>query len=240
MAYELRSRSAIRNAILGGLAIEEFSRIRPFLQPVQLKERAILQEAKKRIEFVYFIEAGMVSLRTLGSESALETALVGHYGCVGAPVGLGAKFSMHQSIALVQGQAFRIRSDDLYRLMSEGCRVREAILQYIHALMVHGSQTALCGVRHKLEQRIACWLCIACDALGANVLPITHDHLSVILGLRRSGLTEALIRFEDRGLIRKTRGVLEVCNRELLQQSSCSCYGVIASAYHRASLSAGG
>jgi CRP-like cAMP-binding protein len=233
MIYELHKRAIIRNGILSNLAVREFARIRPYLQPVQLKEGAVLQEPKKRIQHVHFIEAGMVSLRTLATESILETALVGRYGAVGASVVLGAKVSMHQSFVLVPGSAFRIPADDLCRLVCEGSQIRETLLQYIHALMIHGSQTALCGVRHKLEQRIACWLCIACDALDGNVLPMTHNHLSAILGLRRAGLTEALIRFEEHGLIRKTRGVLEVRDRTLLQQKACCCYGVIAKSYHR-------
>lgn len=233
MICEVHRRSIIRNGILGDLTIGEFSLIRPYLQPVLLTERAVLHESKKRIEYVFFIEAGMVSLRTLATEGVLETALVGRYGAVGASVALGAKTSMHQSIVLVSGSAFRIPSDDLCRLMCEGSQIRETLLQYIDALMIHGSQTALCGVRHNLEQRIACWLCVACDALDGNVFPMTHEHLSVILGLPRAGLTQALIRFEKQGLIRKTRGVLEVCDRKLLQQRACCCYGVIAKSYHR-------
>jgi hypothetical protein len=82
---------------------------------------------------------------------------------------------MHQSIVLVSGSALRIYADDLRRLMAKGPQIREHLLQYIEALMIHGSQTALCGVRHELEQRLACWLCVAYDALEGNVLPITHD-----------------------------------------------------------------
>jgi CRP-like cAMP-binding protein len=220
-----------RNGILGNLAVTDFARIRPHLQLVQLKERTVLQEPQKRIEHVYFIEAGIVSLRTLGAGSILETALVGRNGAVGVSVALGTDVSMHQSIVLVSGSALRIPSDDLCRLMCEGLQIREPFLRYIRALMIHSSQTALCGMRHEMEKRLACWLCIACDALEANVLPMTHDHLSIILGLRRAGLTESLIRFEEQGLIRKTRGVLQVCERKLLQQKACCCYGVIADAY---------
>jgi CRP-like cAMP-binding protein len=234
MIFELHRRSIVRNGILGNLAVADFARVRPFLQPVQLKERAVLQEPERRIEHVHFIEAGIISLRTLATGSILETALVGRYGAVGASVALGGEVSMHQSIVLVSGRALRIRADDLYRLMREDPQIREPLLQYIQALMIHSSQTALCGVKHELQQRLACWLCIACDALEDDVLPMTHDHLSIILGLRRAGLTESLIRFEEQGLIRKTRGVLRVCDRKLLQQKACGCYGVIANAYCRA------
>jgi CRP-like cAMP-binding protein len=221
----------IRNGILRNFALADLACIGPFLKPVALKERAVLQEPRKRVEHINFVETGIVSLRTIATGCFLETAMVGSRGAVGASVALGADTAMHQSIVLVSGSALSIHADDLRRLMIERPQIREHLLRYIQALMVHGSQTALCGVRHDLEQRLACWLCIACDALDGDVLPITHDHLSTILGLRRSGLTQSLIRFEEEGLIRKSRGAMRVRERSLLQQKACGCYGVIASAY---------
>jgi CRP-like cAMP-binding protein len=117
--------------------------------------------------------------------------------------------------------------------MRERPAIREHLLQYVQSLMIHSSQMSLCGVRHELEQRLASWLCLACDALDGNVLPITHDHVSMILGLRRAGVTEALNRFEEEGLVRKTRGVLQVPDRRLLRQKACGCYAVVANEYER-------
>ncbi|WP_271627508.1 helix-turn-helix domain-containing protein [Bradyrhizobium sp. CCBAU 11445] len=64
------------------------------------------------------------------------------------------------------------------------------------------------------------------------MLPVTHDYLSSVLGLRRAGVTETLIRFEELGLIRKMRGVLQIGERESLEQRACSCYKLIANAYN--------
>jgi CRP-like cAMP-binding protein len=98
--------------------------------------------------------------------------------------------------------------------------------------MIHSSLTALCGVRHELEPRLASWLCLASDSLDGSVLPITHDHLFMILGLRRAGVTETLAKFEETGLIRKMRGVLEVCDSKRLEQKACGCYQIISKSYH--------
>ena len=205
--------------------------MRPFLHAVDLKPRFVLQEPRKRIEYISFIETGIVSHRTLATECVLEFAMVGYQGIVGASVVLGSKVATHQSVALVAGTALRIHVDDLQRAMLERPHIRERLLQHIQALLIHGSQTALCGVRHPLERRLASWLCLACDALGRNVFPITHEHLSLTLGLRRAGITESLDRFDDAGLIRKARGVLEVRDRERLEQKACSCYQIIAGSY---------
>ncbi len=232
MVASSHRRPIVKNRILAGLSQSDFDCIRPFLEPVALKERSVLHEANKRIEHVNFIETGIVSLRTLATGSVLETAMVGCYGAVGASIALGAeRTSLHRSIVLVPGHAMRISTGDLQRSMCERPQIREHLLRYVQSLMIHSSQISLCGVRHELEQRLACWLCLACDALDGNVLPITHDHISTILGLRRAGVTETLNRFEEEGLVRKTRGVLQVPDRRLLRQKACGCYAIIANRY---------
>jgi CRP-like cAMP-binding protein len=224
-------RPAIRNCILKNLSPSDRSFIGSFLEPISLSVTTVLQEPNKRVEHVSFIETGIISLRTLATGSILETAIVGCHGAVGVSVALAGGTSMHRSIVLFPGKALRIRADDLQRCMRERPQIREHVLRYVQSLMIHSSQTALCGVRHPLEQRLACWLCVVCDAIDGNTIPITHDHISMILGLRRAGVTEALVRFEEQGLVRKARGVLLVRDRALLQRRACGCYSVIAKAY---------
>lgn len=222
-----------RNCILKGLPLLDLQAIAPFLQPIALDERVVLQELNKPIEYVSFIESGIVSLTAFAAGTTLETARVDNRGAVGASVALCNERSICRATVLVRGRALRIHIDDLQRLMRERLQIRDDLLRYMQSLMIHSSQTALCGVRHGSEQRLASWLCMVCDALDDNVVPITHDHMSAILGLRRAGITEALARFEEQGIVRKTRGELQVRDRKLLQQKACSCYGVIANAYDR-------
>ncbi|MEY9543145.1 CRP-like cAMP-binding protein [Bradyrhizobium diazoefficiens] len=227
-AHQLPS---IRNRILTTLSLQDFDPLRPLLQSVLLEDGCVLSEHGKRIEYVNFVETGLVSLMTLASGSMLETAMVGFHGAVGASVVLGAKTSMHRSVVSIPGKAWRIRVEDLQRVTGERPQIREHLLRYLESLMIHGSQTALCGVRHELSRRLACWLCLACESLGSETVSITHDHLSFIMGLRRAGVTEALTRFEEVGLVRKSRGVLQVRDRLPLQRHACGCYEVIARSY---------
>jgi CRP-like cAMP-binding protein len=231
MRSSFQNSPSIKNSILATLSLPDFDLVRSFLQPVSLEKGAVLNESNKRIEYVNFVETGIVSLMTLASRSMVETAMVGCHGAVGASIVLGVPTSMHKSIVSVPGKALRIRVDDLQRSMDERPQIREHVLRHVQSLMVHSSQTALCGVLHELEQRLACWLCLACNALEGERLPITHDHLSFLIGRRRAGVTEALLRFEKQGLVHKSRGVLQVCERAQLEQKACSCYGVIATAY---------
>jgi CRP-like cAMP-binding protein len=205
--------------------------MRPFLEFVSLKERAVLQEPQRRIQNIDFIETGIVSLTTLGTNSTVEAATVDYRGAVGFSVALGAALSVHRSVVLVSGTALRISADNLRRCMDERPQIRDNILRFVHSFMVHSSQTALCGIRHDLEPRLVRWLCLVCDALNCSALAITHDQLSEILGSRRATVTKTLLRLEEEGLVEKTRGVLQVRDRGRLRQRACSCYHIISDAY---------
>lgn len=220
-----------RNVILSSISLQELAAIGEFLEPVVLRERMMLQEPKKHLDHLYFIESGLISLRIVAGGSILETALIGHQGALGASLLVGGHLATHQSVVLFPGSAHRIRVEDLRRVVRERPEIRERLVQYAQALSLHCAQTGLCGVRHDREKRLACWLCLANDAFDADVLPITHDYLSSMLGLRRAGVTETLIRFEQQGLICKSRGVLRIGERRSLEQKACSCYRLIAGAY---------
>lgn len=225
------TRFFVKNAILGRLSLQDLAAIGEFLEPIVLKERMVLQEPKRHLDHVYFIESGLVSLRIVAAGSILETAVIGYQGAVGAPLLVGGHLSPLQSVVLFAGSAHRIRVKDLRRMMSERPEIREHLLRYVQALSLHCAHTGLCGVRHDREKRLASWLCLASDALDVHVLPVTHDYLSSVLGLRRAGVTETLIRFEEQGLIRKMRGVLRIGERKRLETRTCSCYKLISDAY---------
>ncbi|WGR93460.1 Crp/Fnr family transcriptional regulator [Bradyrhizobium sp. ISRA443] len=223
--------SFVKNAILAKISLQDLAAIGQLLEPIVLRERMILQEPKRPIEHVYFIESGLVSLRIVAAGSMLETAVIGYRGVVGTSFLWGGYPSTHQSVVLFPGSAHRIRVEDLHRVMKERPGIRERLFEYLQALTFQCVQTGLCGVRHDREQRLASWLCLASDAVDARVLPVTHDYLSSVLGLRRAGVTETLLRFEEQGVIRKMRGVLQIDERESLEQKACCCYKLVSSAY---------
>lgn len=225
------TRFFVKNSILASLSLPDLAAIGEFLEPIVLREFMVLQEPKRHVHYVYFIESGLVSTRITAEGSILETAVIGYRGAAGASLLFGEYLSTHQCIVLLPGRAHRIRTDDMRRIMRERAEVREQLSRYAQALSLHCAQTGLCGVRHDREKRLASWLCLASDAVDAPVLPVTHDYLSSVLGLRRAGITETLNRFEEQGVIRKTRGVLQIEDRNSLERKACCCYKLITGAY---------
>jgi CRP-like cAMP-binding protein len=213
------------------MRLEDFQALRPFLRPYTFTQHSTLQEQGRRIDYIDFIEAGLVSFRTLALESVMEFGTAGRQGVSGASVILGGRYAVHQSRALIGGRTLRIEVESLLRLTELRPTIRDTLLAYVEALMIHGSQLALCKACHPNDARLATWMCVASDWSSSAALPVTHQHLSTSLALRRATVTESLSGFEAGGLIRKMRGAVEIVDRGRLEAVACGCYRVIASGY---------
>ncbi|MFL5039218.1 MAG: Crp/Fnr family transcriptional regulator, partial [Xanthobacteraceae bacterium] len=117
--------------------------------------------------------------------------------------------------------------------MDGSSTLRQQLMNYVHALLVQQSQTVLCNARHPLMERLTRLLLLAHDRLDDDTIPLTHDLLSMMLGVRRAGITTALDRLERSGAVRKTRGALEIVDRARLEQTTCECYRIIAAEHQR-------
>jgi CRP-like cAMP-binding protein len=132
----------------------------------------------------------------------------------------------------VPGAALRIATKDLRRIMDDIPAARQHLLDYVHALLIQNTQLALCNVRHDIEERLCRWLLLALDRLDEKEVPLTHDQLSIILGVRRASVTTTLANLEDAGAVIKSRRAIEV-NRPIVEKKACECYRIIASEYAR-------
>lgn len=225
------SRQAIRNKILSELSPDDFATLEPLLRRIEFRGRTVLQEANRPVEYVHFIEDGLVS-HVAGSQSeSVETAMVGRFGYVGVPLVLGSSIARQRAIACMPGTALRIEADDLSRLMTERPQIRERMLRYVQALMAQNSQSVLCATKHEINQRLARWLLLAIDRLQSDVLSITHEMLATSMGVRRASITNALLQFEADGVVKKQRGAIRVTDRAGLEQRACDCYHIVREAY---------
>jgi Mn-dependent DtxR family transcriptional regulator len=62
---------------------------------------------------------------------------------------------------------------------------------------------------------------------------MTQELIANMLGVRRGGVTDAAMKLQDAGLIRYTRGRIQVRDRAGLEQRSCECYAVVKKEYDR-------
>ena len=226
--------SLVRNRILTCMPPEAFELMRPHFERVSVGHRTILQEQFRPIEHVHFIERGVASVfvRT-GQDGPVEVSLIGRFGMVGVSAILGANRSPYRCIVQVGGETLRMPAAALATVMDESRFVRHHLLNYVHVLMIQNSQLVLCNGRHDVIERLARWLLLARDRLDEDVVPVTHDILSILLGVRRAGITEALAGLEQTGAVRRERGAVRIVDRQSLEKRSCECYRIIAAEFQR-------
>jgi CRP-like cAMP-binding protein len=121
--------------------------------------------------------------------------------------------------------------------MLQACMARQAInvllLRYIHCMMSQMGRTILSNLTDALEKRLARWLLMNHDRLQGDRIELTHEQLGVMLGVRRATVTDTLHILEGKGLIRSTRGVIEVRDRRRLLELAGESYGAAEMEYAR-------
>jgi CRP-like cAMP-binding protein len=214
------------NRILSRLSAEDFALLEPHLAMSDLAVRKQLEVSRRPIEHVYFPESGIVSVVANGdNKQSIEVGLIGRDGMTGLAIVMGTDRSPHQTYVQVAGRASRIRADSLRAAIGKSATLHRRLLQYAHAFLMQTGYTALANGRSKIEERLARWLLMAHDRIDGDTLTLTHEFLSVMLGVRRPGVTHALNLLENAGLIDAHRGVITIIDREGLEESSNGAYG---------------
>jgi CRP-like cAMP-binding protein len=218
--------SAIRNRLLAALPPADFKRLAASLTPVTLTLKQFLVEADEPIGAAYFIETGMVSyLHYLEGGDALEVGLIGSEGMVGVPLILGVDISSLGAMVQMEGTALRIGPTALRQAFNESETLRNRLLRYMQALHIQVSQTAVCNKHHTLEERLTRWLLMAHDRAGEDQFPMTHEFMSLMLGVRRAGVSVTANLLKQAGLIRYRSGSITILDRPGLEDAACECYG---------------
>jgi CRP-like cAMP-binding protein len=222
-------RHVSENRLLGSLPINERHRLAPYLEPVSLKLRQVLVEFDARIEYVYFLDTAVTStvVRTPNGET-IEVGIMGAEGFVGLSLLYGVERSNATVLVQVPGRALRMRSDDFIRHVAQVAGpARDQLLRYANYFQVMVQQHAACNVAHSVEERMCRWILLTHDRAGGDVFELTHEYLSVMLGVRRATVTTIAHRLKEKGLIAYTRGRVAVTNRRWLEACSCECYRLI-------------
>ena len=225
MPYAAPAQGDIKNRILSSLPAGEFGEIAHTLQPFMLAAGAYLHNAEQEIHHVYFIESGLVSLITvLEDGTSIEVGLAGCEGVSGISVLLGSATAAHQALVQMNGRALRMKTEDARHAFRRHEQFQRGLLRYTRALLAMTAQTAACNALHTIEERLARWLLLCLQRSGSDVLPLTHEMLSNMLGVRRSGVTVAAGILQRAGLIRYSRKDIVVLDREGLESASCECF----------------
>lgn len=218
----------IHNEILLSLPHNESEAVFPKLEFVRLNTHHLLHEPGDTIRSAYFCNHGMISiLSVMHDGKSVEVGLVGKEGFVGLPLVAGFRSAAHRAIVQIEATAFRLNVETLTVLLRH-CPVLECKLHQFGQIMgMEATQIAACNRLHEVDQRLARWLLMCADRVGSTSLPLTQELLGQMLGTRRSSVTVAAGILHKAGLIRYSRGKVDIINVARLQESSCECYEIM-------------
>lgn len=230
----LDDRSQIRNRLLCAMAPQDFDRLRQCLEPVLLTPRQVLSASGAPIEHVYFPQAGMVStVMPLADGEMTEVGLIGREGFVGAPALLGSDSAPTEALAQTPGAALRLRAGVLREEAHRSQPLRRLLLRYVYALHAQACQSAVCNAHHLVNERLARWLLMARDRWDRDELPLNHEFIAMMLGVRRPSVTIAIGVLKQAGLIGTEHGRITILDRQSLEAASCECYGAVRDQHDR-------
>ncbi len=216
------------NMWIAALEPADRERIEPHLNERPFAQGQMLYDAGEAVDEVWFPMSGVMSLMTiLDDDRMIETAAIGREGLVGVTCGPLNARAASRAIAQVDGVSACCPSDIFADALSESEPMRIALAKFTESLFAQVQQTAACNARHRLDERLARWLLTIHDRADSDRFALTQADVAGMLGVRRATVSEVGAELEDKGLIRRGRGWIEVTDRPALEDAACGCYGAI-------------
>jgi CRP-like cAMP-binding protein len=216
------------NRLLNRLSQDARERLFPHLKAITLPLGKVLYESGDVLQTVYFPTDSIVSLLYVMEDGAsAEISVVGYEGIVGIAVFMGGDSTPSRAIVQSAGQCYTLPARMLKSEFNLHHEMRMLMLRYTQALITQMAQTAVCNRHHTIDQQLARWLLLSLDRLPDNRLAMTQELIANMLGVRHEGVTEAAGKLQKLGVIRYSRGTIEVLDRKKLESLSCECYAVV-------------
>lgn len=219
---------------LRSLPNDVLARLEPDCKLVDLELGQILAEASTPMDAVYFPTTAIVSmLYVLDNKASAEIAIVGTEGMLGVFLFMSDHSSPSRTVVQISGQAFRLSKKDFKAEFLKIGAFFSLLLRYTQALITQMTQTAVCNRHHSLDQQLCRWLLLSLDRAPSNRLPMTHQLISAMLGVRRVVVTVAAGKLQAAGLIKYSRGTITVLDRKGLEKQVCECYQVVRNEFEQ-------
>lgn len=222
------------NNLINSLPPEEYERILPHLELIEMPLGSVLYESGEKLHYVYFPMDCIISLLYVTENgSSAEIAVVGFEGAIGIALFMGGQTMPNRAVVQSAGHSYRVKPNQFMQEFDRHGAMLHMMLKYTQALITQMAQTAVCNRHHSVDQQLCRWLLLSLDRLPSNELVMTQELIANMLGVRREGVTEAAGRLQQAGLIQYSRGHITVLDRKELEARVCECYQVVKREFDR-------
>jgi CRP-like cAMP-binding protein len=208
--------------------VAEYEQLYPLLETVELTKDAVLAAGGAPAQRVYLPHSGVVSMMVnLSDGQSVEIATIGRDSIVGAAAALYGSPLFADAIVVVPGTASSLKAEVFREMADRNVAFRTLINLYEQALTAQTQQSVACNVSHPVEARLSRWLLRARDLCGSEGLPLTQEMLAQMIGVRRNAVSIVAHGFQQAGILRYSRGHIEITDIEGLRKASCECYATV-------------
>jgi Crp-like helix-turn-helix protein len=214
------------NNLLRRLSSEDFALIALHLATAHARPDELLYNPGDEVEIVHFPCGSSQASYVVANEDGrdVETILVGREGAVGGIVSQGSLPAYTRIVVKFGGPFMRLHVGKLAAAKMKSTTLRNVFSRYADCMLAQIFQSTACNAIHSIEQRTAKWIISAMERTNdEEMLPLTHEQLSTLLGVGRSYVSRVIKTFKAEGILQTRRGALLVRNREALQIRACLC-----------------
>ena len=216
-----------RNIVLACLSPGDQALLEPHVEPLSLDRGHVLVGPDDPLDAVFFPDTALLSIdEAVAPGRWVEIALVGREGMIGWPALLGSARSGHAAVVRMrEGSVLRVALAPLRAACHRSPSLWNALLRFVHMVIVQMAYAISAHLQHPLEQRLARWVLMRHDRVGGDVLLVQHNEIADCLNVRRASITDRLHRLEGERLIRCNRGRVVVRDRPALERFAGCAYG---------------
>jgi CRP-like cAMP-binding protein len=216
-----------RNYFLSALTKLDFATIIPLISEQSLAAGETISEPGRPVPNVYFPSTTVLSVMTVMTNGdRVESSTIGRESATGLINALSSEPATSLVMAQIAGSAMKMPANALRDLALSSPRLMALTARHIQANMAQVEQSVACNAVHHVDARLARWLLQTGDRVGAPIVPLTQEYLAIMLGVQRTTVSGSAAALRDAGLIRYSRGRVEVLNRPGLERKACECYVV--------------
>lgn len=228
----LNNQSQMQNQLLANMQPELFEVLAPYLEYAALERKQVIENPDETVSDVYFPGRGVLSViaRTAGG-TRVETGLIGPEGMTGVSLVYGVDHTPNETLVQIPCRVLRIATSDFRQALINSRPLHLHLLRYAYAFSIQVAQGSLCNSHFTIEQRLARWLLMCHDRIDREDLMLTHEFLSLMLGVRRAGVTTALRNLAALGSIGIHRGTVVIRDRGQLISTAGETYGAAEVTY---------
>ena len=156
----------------------------------------------------------------------VEIGMIGHDGVVDSSAAPD-ETALNSGVVQIGGPATAIDLRTLRMLADQSRALRILLCQQKLFMFAQAQQSVACIAKHVIEERLCSKLLRSFELAENPVLPLTHEFLAQMLGVRRTSITLAVGRLDRAGLIDHRRGRIRIVDPEGLRKAACECYEAV-------------